>query len=250
MTLTAGQTGPYAPPAGVIEFMRRYRDRGLPVPITTEVLERAGIPETLSQRTLHSLRLLNLVDSEGNPTPEFEEASRAPDAEYKQRLGELLTDVYGEIITLADPATDSYDRVRDAFRGLNPRGQQERMVTLFLGLLDYAGLDTSAASASRKREPAKAGNGAARPTTVRKTAAKKVAAGDKSRNADSEHNHNMDDLPAGLVGLLRQIPRGGAGWPSSRRDEFMKAFGAVLDFSVPVRDSEPSEDEPEEEDET
>jgi hypothetical protein len=41
------------------------------------------------------------------------------------------------------------------------------------------------------------------------------------------------NLHAGLVGLLQQIP-GAGGWTVERRDNFLRAFTAVLDFSVPV----------------
>src|SRR4051812_10520402 len=122
MPLTAGGSAPYAPPATVIEILKRHRDRGLPGPWTTEVFERAGVPETLSARTLQTIKLLELVDSEGNPTPELEAINRLPEAEYKSQLAELLCGVYSEVITFADPATDSIDRVRDAFRPFNPRG--------------------------------------------------------------------------------------------------------------------------------
>ena len=43
------------------------------------------------------------------------------------------------------------------------------------------------------------------------------------------------ELPPGLVGLLQQIPRGGKGWTQETRDNFLTAFTAVLDFTVPIR---------------
>lgn len=226
----------------MIEVITRYRERGLTTPFTADVLERAGVPETLSRRTMQALRLLALIDSEGNPTAEFESASRAPDKDYKELLGQLLLSTYAEVIAFADPATDSYDRVRDAFRVYNPRGQQDRMVTLFLGLLEFAGLDISQAAASRKRveaSPARAKANGSRATAARTTTAPKTSVKKQDRNDAGGDTQASNDLPPGLVGLLRQIPRAGTGWPRSRRDEFMVAFNAVLDFSVPVRDAEP-----------
>jgi len=248
MPLISGGTAPYAPPTTVIDVVSRYRERGLSTPFTAEVLERAGVPETLSRRTLNSLKLLGFTDDEGNPAPPFEAASRSSDAEYKERLGQLLLDTYADVIAFADPASDSYERVRDAFRAYNPRGQQDRMVTLFLGLLDYVGLDTSAATSSRKRtdgggNSAKKTNGA-RPRSVKQPATTNAAKPNakRPRTPDGQPPQQQDahDLPPGLVGLLQQIPRGGGGWAPSRRDEFMAAFKAVLDFSVPVRDFEPA----------
>lgn len=243
MTVKAGASAPYAPPAAVIEVLRRYRERGLATPFTTEVLERAGVSDTLTRRTLASLKQLGLIDSEGNPSPEFEAASRAPDDEYKQALGELLLGFYADVISFADPAEDNFDRVRDAFRGYDPRGQQDRMVTLFLGLLDYAGLDTSAATATRKRaEPGqRQAKKATDPRNSRRSADKHGAGQRASGKGDEQPKPEIGGgLPPGLLGLLHQIPRDGAGWPRARRDEFMAAFSAVLDFTVPVREQEPA----------
>jgi hypothetical protein len=245
MPLIAGGNAPYAPPGTVIEVITRYRERGLTKPFTADVLERAGVPETLSNRTLHTLKLLELVDSEGNPTADFEAASRAPDNEYKQRLADLILGTYSEVFSFADPAEDSYERVRDAFRAFNPRGQHDRMVTLYLGLLDFVDIDTSKASASRKREPgAPKSNGSTRPAArvIPAGATKSKPTPPKAKGRSTGTNpvpEQADDLPPALVGLLRQIPRNGAGWPQSRRDDFLNAFKAVLDFTVPVRDHEP-----------
>jgi hypothetical protein len=248
MPLTAGGTAPYAPPGTVIEMLKRHRDRGIPGPWTPDVLERAGVSETLSQRTLQAFKLVELLDSEGNPTPEFEAVNRLPDAEYKERLGEMLCGVYGEVITFADPATDSIERVRDAFRPFNPRGQQDRMVTLFLGLLDYAGIDVSVAMAGKRANTVAAGaqrvqrmingerNAKATPAKTKNT---------RTQTRPDEPTALAVGLPPGLVGLLHQIPRDGDAWTTSRRDAFMQAFTAVLDFTIPVDDQAPSRPAPE-----
>jgi hypothetical protein len=240
-TLKSGDTAPYAPPGTVIDVLTRYRERGMPTPFTVEVLERAGIPETLSRRTLTSLKLLGFIDSEGNPTAEFDQASRASDSDYKDALSQIVMKTYSEVITFADPASDSYDRVRDAFRAFNPRGQLERQVTLYLGLMEFVGLDVSAAMSSRKKTDA-----AARPSGGQRGAKKTAAAVRKAAPSKAPASPAQavevaeDDLPPGLVGLLRQIPRGGSGWPVARRDEFIAAFTAVLNFSIPVREHEPA----------
>lgn len=235
MSIAAGGNAPYAPPATVIDVIQRYRERGLTTPLTTEVIERAGVSPTLSRRTLQALKLLGFVDSDGAPSKEFEALSRAPEVEYKEMLGEFIAGTYIDVLSFADPATDSYDRVRDAFRAFNPKGQQERMVTLFLGLLEHAGLDISAAAGSRRRDP-KVG-------PKKSTVAKKAAAGSVTAKRTTQvvtpdlGVHGTGDLPPGLLGLLQQIPRDGKTWSTARRDAFMAAFTAVLDFTIPLDDS-------------
>lgn len=251
MALSAGGNAPYAPPPAVIEVLTRYRERGLTTPITTEVVERAGVSQTLSRRTIQALRLLEFIDSEGMPTEQFETLSRAPQAEHKHLLGEHLTGVYAEVFAFSDPATDSYERVRDAFRGFDPKGQQERMVTLFLGLLEHAGLDTSAASSSRRRSDPASAKSKPKPVNGRTKSTRTTNSPgemDKSEQSELPTVAESHGLPPGLLGLLQQIPRGGESWSQNRRETFLEAFTAVLDFSVPVnRNSMPATEQDERE---
>lgn len=242
MPLVSGGQAPYAPPLGVTEILRRFRDRGLATPITTEVVERAGVSETLSRRTVQALKLLGFIDTEGMPTPEMEAMSRAPEAEYKEMLGEFVSAAYGDVFQFADPATDSYDRVRDAFRPFNPKGQQERMVTLFLGLLDYAGVDTSAASVSRRRQDSAAPT-KPRPGTPKVSKGSETSTRRRKRDTTDSSTPDTNALPAGLVGLLHQIPAPGKSWTKERRDNFMRAFEAVLDYSVAVAEDALTEED-------
>ena len=150
MPLTAGGTAPYAPPSTVTEMLKRFRDRGLQTPITNEVLIRAGVAETLAQRVLQTLKGLEFLDDKGEPTPTFAQLQRAPEAEYRKGLADMLKATYAEVYQFADPAQDGLDRIRDAFRPFNPVGQQERMITLFLGLCEYVGVDISAAMQDKR----------------------------------------------------------------------------------------------------
>lgn len=236
MALQTGGGAPYAPPAAVTEILDRYRERGLQTPITTEVLERAGVPESLSQRTLQALRLLDFIQQDGEVSPELERLSRVPAEEWRKGMQDLLTAAYSEVWSFVDPAKDSIERVRDAFRPFNPRGQQERMVTLFLGLCEWSGMDVTAATASRKKS-APDPNGKARATRRPPTIFKpdKLPAQRQRGPSTRTPPATPPDLPPGLLGLLQQIPTGGSGWDKETRDNFLAAFAAVLDFTVPVR---------------
>ncbi|HEX8770153.1 MAG TPA: DUF5343 domain-containing protein [Acidimicrobiales bacterium] len=177
------------------------------------------------------MKLLGFIDSEGTSTPEFDTANRAPEAEYKERLGELITEAYGEVITFADPATDSYDRVRDAFRPFNPRGQQERMVTLFLGLLEYVGLDIAAAAGSRRRipngEPGPAKRNRPSTTTPRnKNAAPRSGGGNRGQGIGRSFPSGRD---AALVAWFDSRPDVDTPWATDDRDRFMTTLRAIID---------------------
>src|SRR5205823_3363705 len=96
--------------------------------------------DSLAPRTLQTLKLLNLIDDDGHPTDEFVELRKVPSDQYKERLASLLRVAYADLLAHVDPTKDEYERIREGFRVYNPPGLRDRMVTLFLGLSEYAGL--------------------------------------------------------------------------------------------------------------
>lgn len=233
MPIQTGGQAPYGPPAAVITIIDGYRDRGYAPPFTNEMLTRAGVTDSLAPRTLQALKLLELVTEDGHPTETFEalRTVRGED-EYRKALSEWLQGVYAEVLRFADPVKDPPERVREAFRGCQPAGQLDRMVTLMLGLYAHAGLiDQPVPSpATAQRRP----KSPARKQVVRTPVTR------KERPLDRVDPAGEGELHPALVGLLRQIPRDGHGWTEARRDQFLEAFRAVLDFSVPARQREPS----------
>lgn len=237
MAVRTGGQAPYAPPTTVLDLIRAYRNRGIPTPFTKEVLVRAGVPDSLVVRTMQALRLLDLVDESGNPTQEFEGLRRAGESEFPSRLEGLVRTAYADIFQYVDPATDSEERVRDQFRHCEPLGQLNRMVKLFLGLCEAAGI--TAANPARKR-PTPSPDRAARNPSPKKPARRQD---DEAAGAPKNPPTIGGDIPAAIAGLLATLPKNGSGWPKTRRDAFIATFTAVLDFVVPVREQEPDADE-------
>ena len=133
MAVTADKPAPYAPVKTILEIVDRYRNRGLVFPVTAEVLTRAGVPESLTSRTMQALVTLDLFKDNGNPTDTIEGIRLAPEFEYKKRLEDWLKSSYADVFKFVDPKSDDESRIRDAFRSYQPQGQQERMVALFQG---------------------------------------------------------------------------------------------------------------------
>jgi len=219
MTIQPNETAPYAPASTVVAIIKRYRDRGLSVPFTADVLARAGVSKTVIPRTIQALRLLDLIDDDGNPTAQLEALGRTPSGEYKTVLAGIVRSAYAEVFKFADPATDTPHHVHDAFRGFNPRGQQLRMVTLFLALCEEAGIEVGA---SRVRQVAQ------RPVVQRKATAASSREFKKPMPATVASGQS---LPPALAGLLQQLP---TSWSRDQRNAFVKTFEAVLDFCVPI----------------
>jgi len=138
MVMKANGPAAYGPAKTIIALIERFRGAGLPSVLTVESLPRVSVSESLAPRTLQSLKLLDLIDEQGKPTQQFEDLRRAPTAEFKSELVGLLKLVYAHVFEVVEPANATYEQVQDAFRSFAPQGQRDRMVSLFLSLLEYA----------------------------------------------------------------------------------------------------------------
>jgi hypothetical protein len=247
MPLQHDGPAPYGPPRPVLQVIERFRDRGLQTPFTTEVLAKAGVTESLVNRTLQTLKLLDLIEDDGSPSQALRDYAKAPEDEAKARFAEMVRGTYAPIFSFVDPATDSPGRIRDAFRSYEPRGQQDRMVILFLGLCEYAGIISIVPKRTPGPKAARAGQ-----TKARTTKPPQVRAGSKR---GPEHGSGggaqvPDQLPDAIKGIVRELAAIGPTWTKERRDAFMKVWEAVVDFSYPVCEPEGFEPEDTEEADT
>lgn len=222
MSLRSDGPAPYAPTSAVIEVMRRYRDRGLSVPFNGDVLARAGVSESLIPRTLQALKLLELIDDEGTPTETLDTLAKAPEAEYRDCLASLIRSIYANVFAFVDPAQEP-DRVRDAFRSFTPRGQQERMVTLFFGLAAHAGI-----------VPEGAGRGVTNRAVAQAPRRERVV--QQRRSAQTRGAQLPEGLPPVLSGLIAELVAVGPTWNAEQRDRFLSAFRSMVDYTFPVRE--------------
>jgi hypothetical protein len=133
-------TAPYAPTKAVVDVIHAYRERPIKTPIDVEVIEKVGVASTIAPRTLQALKLLDLLDSQGNPTTALSDLRKAGSDEYRVRLAEVIRAAYAEIFTYRDPTTDDVEQIENAFRGFEPVSMRPRMVRLFLGLCAEAGI--------------------------------------------------------------------------------------------------------------
>lgn len=235
MAVTADKPAPYAPGSTVLDVIKRYRDRGLPTPVTKDVLLRASVSETVIPRVLQTLQLLDLIKDDGQPTETFEGIRKAPEAEFKQRLAEWLNATYADALKFIDPASATEEEIRDAFRNYQPVGQQIRMVALFIALYVAAGVRTAA-----EKNGSAAPRAAARPVrgpTIRPRTAPTPRHITPARRTDGA-------IPEAIAGMLANLPVA-EGWAKGERDKFINAFTAVLDYCIPVVVKKAAAEEPE-----
>ena len=236
---------PYTSPSAILKVIEKYRDHGLLAPFTNDVLLRAGISDSLVPRTISSLQQLDLTDEDGNPTSELEALAKVPETEYKDRLADLVRAVYAEVFSFVDPAKADLTAIRDAFRAYTPRGQQRRMVSLFVGLCEAAGIITEApkpARNSRRRstrdssqKSTKANSGSSKP------ASSKQGSSRPAQKPSTPPAHGS--LPPALAGLIASLPPDGESWTKDEREKFLTTFPVVLDFCYRIVEQKPHKDE-------
>jgi hypothetical protein len=232
VAVRSGAPAPYGPPQGALAMIHGFRDRGLTVPFTAAVYAKAGISESLIPRVKNTMEGLDLVDAEGNPTQLLLGLRAAKTDEFQARLAEVVRAAYSEVFQFVDPMKDDLNRITDAFRDYIPHGQRTRMVTLFMGLCEAAGLappSTGKPAASNGRPSA--------PAKKRPEAQRKVPPAITSHGGGSTLGGN--GIPPALLGVLSGLPSPEQGWTREQREHFYTAFGALLDFSIPIREAAP-----------
>ena len=153
---------PYASVNSVLKVIQQYRDQGLSEPLTQTGLEQIGLPPSMASFTLRSLVFLGLMDEGGNITADFTRIRRASTDEYPSVLGEILRKAYLQVFAVSNPAVHDATKIVDAFRPFEPAKQRNKMVVLFMGLCEEAGIvpvgtakrRKTTTNTSRSRRPA------------------------------------------------------------------------------------------------
>lgn len=157
MAIVKNGPGAYAPADAVMLVVDGYRTKHPHTPFTPDNIQPLGVAPSISQRTIQALKLLDLLDASGEPTPAMDVLREAPSAEFPERLAEVVRAAYAEVFAYKNPATDSPEEMAELFRFYKPPSMQPRMIRLFYGLCARAGIieaapaiESSGKAANRK----------------------------------------------------------------------------------------------------
>ena len=219
---------PYSSASAVLGVIRQLRNRGLPDPLTTTALEAVGVPPSMTAFTLKALVFLGLIDESGNITAAFTRIRRATTEEYPGALAEVVRGAYLKVFTVVDPAIDGEVRITDAFREFEPAKQRDKMVRLFLGLCEEAGIVPKGTVGQRKIST---------PGPRQRREALPEVPDDKGSKALPPPPPPPDkQLHAGVAGLIADLPSRGTRWEKVERDRWLAAFTNSLDYAYPAKD--------------
>jgi hypothetical protein len=177
-------SAPFASTDAVTQVMERYRETGFGgAAITPELLDRMNIGAEVARRVVLTLRTLGLIGDDDKPTKEFIAYKEAPTSEYKQVFAANIYDVYAPVFAVLGQNLDTktMDQIEDAFRPFKPDSLRKRMVALFVGLCEYAGIVAAAPTrktgrpAGRQRSASDASMPARKPN-IREVAAPRATA--------------------------------------------------------------------------
>lgn len=249
MATNTGKLAPYAPLANVVGLIRRRREKGLPEFLSADKLIQMSIPEGNVSRTLQALRFLNLIDEEGRQLPLFNRLALAKANEYPDVLAEVIRAAYRDVFTIIgdNPQNVTDPELTDAFRVYQPEAQRSRMIILFRGLCQEAGLIAGGPPEARTRaRTATSGKPLAQSNGTRKAEPKS----DVTTHPVPDHvTTRSDSQPAEplisaastqeymiMHGVLQKLPFDKKRWTQAEREKWLKAVAAMIDMLFELED--------------
>lgn len=227
---------PYTSIGNMLLILTRIRKGWVPSQIDKGEMVRVGITEGNANRTIAALEYLGLVNEDGKPTDTWKAIATSTTNDYPKVLEGILRNSYPSIFELHHNPADATDiEIGNAFTKSEPLNQRDRMVSLFRGLCQEAGLIAGEPLTRERRSVTKP---APSKTTSKNGDESKVEPEKQKSRSDTFETINpslkwYNDL-ATLMGRLPNPDN--ANWTQAEKQRWLTALQSMLDLLIETTD--------------
>jgi len=224
MTKLPENFAPYASFGNIQIVLEKIRKGWVPTSqIDSGEMQRVGISESTANRAIAALQYLGLVNDDNRPTDTWKAIATSTANDYPKVLEGILRNAYPSIFELhANPAGAADTEIFDAFIKSEPLNQRSRMVTLFRGLCQEAGLMS--------------GDPKTKKPVIKQTSAK---SNDKPKTDTQKSNPPATTINPSLkwyndlATLMGRLPNpDNAKWTKDERERWLAALQSMLDLLI------------------
>lgn len=235
-------SAPYTSIGNMLLILGRIRKGWVPNQIDKGEMEKVGITASNANRTIAALEYLGLTNEDNRTTDTWKAIATSTTNDYPKVLEGILRNAYPSIFEIHPNPADATDvEIGNAFAKSEPLNQRGRMVSLFRGLCQEAGL-IKGEPLTRERKP----------TTKQTTQKATSKNGDEKTTEPEKHknwaeafepiNHSLkwyNDLAT----LMARLPDpANPKWTLQEKERWLAALQAMLDLlieEVETKESKP-----------
>jgi hypothetical protein len=232
---------PYFAFQTLLNQLDSMKERAIPNRIDRSFL--VGMSGAGQAQYITGLRSLGLIDASGAVQPKLTALVQAPVTERKRLLGEILRERYAKAVELGSTNATTGQLVelfRDEYGATGDTAR--KAIAFFLNAVRYAGgIPISPMFTTPKVSVGAGGRRRKQPGQIGKA--------EEHDNAGAITPHGgqsaipIPEFHPTLAGVLSEFPKRGGVWTKERRDEVLRMFEMAVDFTIPIVDEEPSEDD-------
>ena len=220
---------PYVSPGNVLAILAKIRKGWIPNQVDKGEMERVGVTKSTANRALATLQFLGLINEDDNkPTDTWKAIATSTQNDYPKVLEGILRSAYPSIFEIhPNPAEASDIDIANAFVKSEPLNQRSRMVSLFRGLCQEAGL-MAGDPLTRERKP-----------TTKQTSQKAAPKEKPETETPKIKPPSPEKMPSSLVWyndlgtLMSRLPDPeNPHWTSNDKAKWLAALQAMLDLLI------------------